>query len=153
MYEKRDLSSNFYSAKGGKTILGILNQTCLASPDTIVRTYKLELDKSSDCEAQTTLYFPVGCCSRWWCCIALRLVHESTVADNRFVNVQLVISRDDKEYITCASETILRMVCRAREERPELRMGTGVTNDDEASRLPVAIENGERCLAVAELKQ
>ena len=34
---------------------------------------------------------------------------------------------------------MLRMVFRAREERPELLMGTSVTDDDETSILPMAI--------------
>ena len=44
------------------------------------------------------------------------------------------------------------MVFTTREERPELLMDIGVTNDDEAGGPPLAIDDGERRLAAAVLE-
>lgn len=68
-------------------------------------------------------------------------------ANNRVMDAQLVIPREYKESITRAFATILKMMFGAREERSDLLMDKGITNDDKGGGPPVAIDNGERRLA------
>lgn len=89
--------------------------------------------------------------------LPLRLRQESTRADDRVADVELVSPRDDEEAITRASEAMLGAVFGAREERPELlmmrasRTGFG-RNNDEVGGPPVPVHDGERWLAVAVLE-
>ena len=52
-------------------------------------------------------------------------------SDNQVTGVQLVTLRQDKEGITGAFPTILRIVFRARDKRSELLRGNNFRNDDE----------------------
>ena len=69
-------------------------------------------------------------------------------SDNQVTGVQLVTLRQDKEAITGAFPTILRIVFRARDKMSELLRGNNVRNDNEGGVvrmwLPTMLSGGWR---------
>ena len=73
--------------------------------------------------------------------------------DNWVIGVQLVTLTQDKEAITGAFPTILRIMFRAQEKRSELLMANTAMKDYEGGGPHVAIDNAGQRLAAVVQKQ